>query len=201
MPKLIEKINQDLAKNNLEIRTREARSWLYNHLKSMRVNRMALIKDKSNNFVRKMMPGRMYLYGYYPKGYETLPYYDLFPVVIPLKKYSDGVLGMNLHYLPPKPRIIFLDKLYSYLNNDKYDETTKLRLTYSLMDNASKYKLFRPCLKRYLYGYLESRIIEIPINDWEIVCYLPVEKFVGSTAAKVQKESITSVIRGKQEDE
>jgi hypothetical protein len=194
MSKLLDKINEDLSKNKLEVRTREARVWLKNHLQRLRVNRTSFLKDKSNHFVRRMLPGRMYFYCYDPKTKESLSFYDRFPMVIPVKKYGDGILGLNLHYLPAKFRIILLDKLYALLNNEAYDETTRLRLTYSLLEGTQRYKEFRPCLKRYLNNYLDSRVIEIPINDWEIMSYLPVEQFIGERASKVQKESIRSVM-------
>jgi hypothetical protein len=194
MSYLIEKIKKDLAANNLEIRTRESRNWLKTHLANIRVNRPRFIKDKDNKFVRVIFPGKMYFYFYDPKLKDELPFYDRFPLVIPIKRYNDGFLGINLHYLPPKIRIILLDKLYAVLNNERYDESTKLRLSYNLLDGTQRFKEFRPCLKRYLTKHIESRIVEIPFNDWEIVSFLPSEYFVGARKATVQRESMQQIL-------
>ena len=53
---------------------------------------------------RKKSPfyGRLNMFFYDPKFKKTLPYYDTFPLVLPLEPYSDGFLGINLHYLPMK---------------------------------------------------------------------------------------------------
>ena len=40
------------------------------------------------------------MFVYDPKYKKTLPYYDTFPLVLPLERYSDGFLGLNFHYLP-----------------------------------------------------------------------------------------------------
>ena len=136
----------------------------------------------------------MYFYSYDPKLKQILPYYDRFPLIIPIEKYDDGFLGLNLHYLSTKQRLILLDKLYATLNNKKYDDTTKLKINYNILSHARRYKEFEPCVKRYLYSHLRSRIMEIPADDWEIGLFLPTEQFVKATATKVQRDSIRSII-------
>ena len=44
--------------------------------------------------------GRLNMFIYDPKLKKKLPYYDTFPLVLPLEKYNDGFLGLNFHYLP-----------------------------------------------------------------------------------------------------
>ena len=56
-------------------------------------------------------PGDMVMYTYNPKLKDVLPYYDAFPLTIVVGPAKDGFYGINLHYLPPKVRAIFLDKL------------------------------------------------------------------------------------------
>ena len=122
MAYLTDRINQQLAKTGIEPRTREARDWLKSQVKSLRPNRRTMMRDVEN-LRNKTMIGRMYFFFYDPKTKETLPYYDRFPLVLPVKRYIDGFLGLNLHYIHPKYRIILLDKLsISFLNNDKWDE-------------------------------------------------------------------------------
>ena len=138
--------------------------------------------------------GGLYLFKYDPKWKDVLPYYDTLPLVFPFDKAEGGFLGLNLHYLHPTIRARFLDKLMETTNNDKYDETTKFKINYNILNNAKRYKEFEPCVKRYLYSHLRSRVMEIPSDDWEIALFLPTEKFVKASAIKVQRDSIRSII-------
>jgi hypothetical protein len=143
-------------------------------------------RDKIKN---RSMLGCMYFYFYDPKLKDSLPYYDRFPLVIPIERYSDGFLGLNLHYISPKQRIILLDKLSVFLNNDDYDETTKFRLRYHTLKNASRIFEGTPCIKRYLYKHVDSRFLEIPAEEWDIAALIPYEYFIGATKNKVYADS------------
>ena len=43
--------------------------------------------------------GRLNVFFYDPKFKATLPYYDRFPLVLPLKGTSNGFIGINFHFL------------------------------------------------------------------------------------------------------
>jgi len=87
---------------------------------------------------------------YSPKFKSTLPYYDTFPLVLPLEMYSDGFLGINFHYLPIPLRMKLLDKLVDYSNNTAFDESTRLIVDYSKLKSL---RIIKPTLHRYLAGY------------------------------------------------
>jgi hypothetical protein len=122
--------------------------------------------------------GRMYFFFYDPKHKKTLPIYDRFPLVFPIERYGDGFLGLNLHYLDQGNRAGLLNRLSDYKNNKKYDETTKLRLSYDLLASTKVMRLAQPCIKRYLFGHVRSQFTEIPAGEWEKAIALPVELFV-----------------------
>ena len=65
---------------------------------------------------------------YDPKLKDKLPYYDTFPLVLPVEQYKDGFLGINLHYLSIPMRMRLLDRLMDYSNNDKFDNHTEFRV-------------------------------------------------------------------------
>jgi hypothetical protein len=188
MAYLIDRINEQLSKSGLEPRSTAARRWLTQKIKSLSVTRQALLRDKerlrNSSFI-----GRMYFYYYDPKTKDMLPYYDRFPLVVPIEQHPDGFLGLNLHYISPKQRIILLDKLSEFANNSAYDETTRLRLSYDLLKRATAIYEKSPCLKKYLYKHIESRFVEIDANEWDIAAMLPFENFVGASSNKVWSES------------
>jgi hypothetical protein len=188
MAYLIQRIKEELDKTGLEPRTSEARDWLKAKVKSLSPSRTALMKDR-DNLKDKSMIGRMYFYFYDPKLKDMLPYYDRFPLVIPIERYQDGFLGLNLHYISPKQRIILLDKLSNFLNNHKYDETTRLRLSYDHLRNASTIYEGLPCIKKYLYKQVKSRFLEITADEWDIAALIPYEYFDGATKNKVWTDS------------
>ena len=57
-----------------------------------------------------MWLGKMFFLFYNPKNKLTLPYYDKFPIVMPIHTYNDGFLGLNFHYLSPSQRSILLER-------------------------------------------------------------------------------------------
>lgn len=193
MANVLDKLSSQMSQAGVKQRTAKARTWLRNKVSELRaVRRNTIIQDKSRS-TTGFYPGRMYFYFYDPKTKDTLPYYDKFPLVIPVEKYKDGFLGLNLHYLPVKYRIILLDKLYDTLNNERFNETTKMQLSYNLLAGAARYEEFKPCLKRYLISHIASGLIEIESSNWEIALFLPVEMFVGATKEQVHRESLEMI--------
>lgn len=188
MAYLLERITQQLEKEGLEPRTNAARDWLKAKVKNLSPQRTALMKDREKLKNRSIM-GRMYFYFYDPKLKDSLPYYDRFPLVIPIERYSDGFLGLNLHYISPKQRIILLDKLSAFLNNDDYDETTKFHMRYHTLKNASRIFESSSCIKKYLYKHVDSRFLEITADEWDIAALIPYEQFIGATKNKVWTDS------------
>ena len=91
--------------------------------------------------------GRLNMFFYSPKYKDKLPYYDRFPLVLPLERYRGGFMGINMHYLPIPLRTRLLDKLYEFSSNNKFDSTTELTATYSSVKNIP---LVKPTLHRYL---------------------------------------------------
>jgi hypothetical protein len=123
--------------------------------------------------------GKMYFFYYDPKHKKTLPIYDRFPLVFPIEPYPDGFLGLNLHYLDGGQRGALLNQLTSFRTNSRFDEKTRLRLSYDLLSNTKKLaSLSRPCIKRYLFTQVRSKFIEITANEWENAIALPVQMFV-----------------------
>ena len=188
METLLTRLQQQLGQKGLTDRSLLARKWLLSIIPTLRPNRLALLKDRSR--LRTVsMKGRLYLFHYLPKGKDELPYYDAFPLVIPIERYGDGFLGLNLHYLSPKIRFIMLNKLSTLVNNHRYDETTRLRVSYPILQHLSRLYEHTPCLKRYLASHIRSRFLEIEPSQWDIAVALPLAQFRGDIPTNIWKES------------
>ena len=188
MAKLIDRIKTSLSKEGLTPRTNASRAWLRAKVKELKPTSDKLMTDRQR-LRNSSMIGRMYFYFYDPKTKDTMPYYDRFPLVIPIERYNDGFLGLNLHYIHPKNRMILLDKLSDTISNDTYDENTKLKINYRYLAAASRVFEATPCIKRYLFTQIESRFLEITADEWDIAALLPVESFVGASTSKVYADS------------
>jgi hypothetical protein len=122
--------------------------------------------------------GKMYFFAYDPKMKKTLPMYDRFPLVFPIEPYNDGFLGLNLHYLNPGERAWLLNKLKDFRNNNKFNATTRLKLSYDLLASTKKLaSVSRPCVKRYLFSHVRSKFIEMTPEEWDKAIGLPVAQF------------------------
>jgi hypothetical protein len=188
MAQLIDRIKQSLAKQGLTPGTNAARTWLRSKVKELAPSKAALMKDRER-LRDSSIVGKMYFYYYDPKTKDKMEYYDRFPLVIPIETYPDGFLGLNLHYIHPKQRMILLDKLSDTASNKKLDANTRLRISYDYLKRASKAFEATPCIKRYLFGHVESRFLEISADEWDIAIILPVESFVGAGTGKVYADS------------
>ena len=83
--------------------------------------------------------GKMYMFRYLPKGRNKLPYYDTFPLIITITFNRKYITGLNLHYLPPKYRQILFNRLLDITNNEKFDNTTRIKLTYDILKSFKKF--------------------------------------------------------------
>lgn len=193
MGRIIEIIKKDFKTTPYNARTSRARRWL-----STKINKnqnffadKINFSDVSNPKRRKPVPeiGKMYMYKYDPKHKDTLPYYDIYPLVFPIEWYDDGFLGINLHYLDIPNRVKLLDDLDSLKNTKEYTEKTKLRISYALLGQTVRDKRFEPCIKRYLFNHVRSMFVEINADEWDIAIHLPVQRFQKKNERTVWRES------------
>lgn len=144
---------------------------------------------REGNVVNTIFPGEMYLFKYDPRTKDRLPYYDMYPLVLPFRKIPGGFLGINLHYLPYGIRMFTLKELGRFVNNQRMDETTRLRLSWRLLESSVKFEPAKACVKHYISEQLQSRLMKISYPDWIIASQLPVEKFIGAQKATVWRDT------------
>ena len=190
MSNLFQKLELEAFRKGINPRTRESREWFRKKVQRLtRVNREALMRENEITKKSSHSFGSMMMYFYDPKTKDKLPYYDTFPLVIPVEPAPGGFRGINLHYLPPVLRAKFLDALLDVTNNKKYDETTKFRLTYNILNGARKMRYFKPCFKHYLLEHVKSRFAEVPAPEWEIATFLPTAQWNKSSAGRIYSDS------------
>lgn len=190
---IFEKILADSVGLKFKKNSIEARHWLRDKALSVkRVDQTVFVKSMSDKIVNKVTVGKMVMFSYDAKTKEQLPFFDRFPLIFPIEKYNDGFLGLNFHYLPPKLRGVLMDWLFPLISNKKMTDTSKLRISYSILGGLSKHPLIAPCIKRYLYTHVRSRFISVDPSEWQIAIHLPLEKFTvnKTTVFKATKKAI-----------
>lgn len=174
-------------------RTQAARDWFRNIAKDQtNLGARDILTEKTRR-VNVPVVGRMYFFQYDPKHKKDLPYYDSFPLIFPIEKTNDGFIGINFHYLPFPLRAKLMDALYSIKSNRRFDETTQLRISYSILKSASKYKYFKPTVHKYLNSHVRSNFIEVYSSEWDIGLFLPIAQFKKASIQKVWRESQNKV--------
>ena len=191
MASILTQLAQEKSAGELKTMSNESLKWLMAKIADVRGVRVA--KSISNEKVRqvnKFILGGLYCFYYNPKGKMDLPYYDQFPMVLALERYNDGFLGLNFHYLPIKYRVVFLDKLMNFATMGDAGEIMRMRVTYDILTASKRLKLFKPCIKRYLSSHIQSKILTIQPNEWDIAALLPLQQFKGATAPEVWQDSV-----------
>lgn len=194
MASKLTQISQERTAAQLQSMTQESTRWLLKKVAEIRNPSFIArdIKDERDRYVKSLALGKLYCFYYNAKTKEKLDYWDKFPLVLVLEKYSDGFLGLNLHYLPIRYRVAFMDKLMDYAVT-KDDDIMKMRVTYDILVASRRLREFKPCLKRYLYGQLNSKILAIQPNEWETAVFLPMQQFKGAKPQQVWQESIETI--------
>jgi len=133
----------------------------------------------------KLMKGRLYaspqfrglnFFRYNPKYKEILPYYDIFPLVLPIQPASGGFLGINFHYLPIPLRM----KLFETL------EKKDFKGDYRALKNVREIK---PTIKHYLRGQLASKFLRLDEDEYAPSIFLPVQDFRKAGVSTVHSAS------------
>ena len=195
---IFQNILNKASARDLQTGSKEAVDWFRTQaLKVKRIDNKILTGTKEPfRRMQSLSPnsvGKMYMFVYDPKTKDILPYYDTFPLVFPIEFYGDSFLGINMHYLPPMLRAKLMDALYLTINNNKYDKTTLLKISYNILNGASRYRYFKPCVKKYLMTHVGSPFIYIAPDEWDYALMLPTERFQKANKSVVYKDSLSMV--------
>lgn len=192
---LFHKLEVEAFRGGITPRSDQSRKWFREKVKELgKVNRHSLLKDPALTTKSRFGIGSMFMFFYDPKHRETLPYYDMFPLTIMVQKAPGGFYGLNLHYLAPVPRAKLMDALLDTVTNKNYDENTKMRINYDILNSARKFKAFQPCFKHYLTSHVDSKIVKVDAPEWEIALFLPTEQFAKKNKNYVWSQSRKSIV-------
>lgn len=151
-------------------------AWYQRKIRELgnRVSARKLIN--SGALARRPSNGKLNMFFYDPKLKNELPYYDRFPLVLPLQSAPGGFLGLNFHYLPIPLRIKLLEVIDAKGVDSDYSALKKVRL-------------IKPTIKHYLTNHLRSGFLRISEEDFLVASLLPVQDFRKASSARVWSDS------------
>lgn len=165
-----------MSEQEITPRSKIAQEWFLDKVRSIgdgSVDRNAMLKREPLKQASETIAGKMYMFWYLPKHKDTLPYFDKFPLVIPLDIEGQTLTALNLHYLPIDLRQGLFYSLLNRVSNQKYDDSTYLKVTYNFLKSNASLKAYRPCVKKYLAEGIMGRIVNVPASEWEVAVHLP----------------------------
>lgn len=159
----------------------EMQKWLFEkaaEAKDPKIARKIAMSNEERGRAFTMI-GKLYLFKYNPIGRYTLPKYDKLPLCIPIQKYGNGFLGLNLHYLGQAQRQALLELLLQTRSEATINDNTVMRIDYQMLQtNTRVEKLAMPCVHRYVFSQVRSKFIEIYPSEYDLAVQLPVEDWV-----------------------
>ena len=134
--------------------------------------------DQTREFV-----GSMYFFRYDPKLKATLPMYDKYPLAIVIERYTDGFLGLNMHYLTKGQRRSAVGLVNDFYEKKKPNKgvTSGHGLTnWELLVNSSTgiEAMANKAVHRYLYKQVRSQFIRINADEYDKAIQLPIDEWV-----------------------
>ena len=142
------------------------------------LNADSRFSDINNEFV-----GQMYFFRYDPKHRLTLPMYDKYPLAIVIERYTDGFLGLNMHYLTKGQRKNAVSLMNDFYERKKpFTGTTAGRglTNWELLINSSTgvESMANKSVHRYLYKQCRSQFIRINKDEYDKAIQLPIDEWV-----------------------
>lgn len=171
---------------------RNSLEWFREYIKN-NVRSANPFKAVSDRLGSKIKVGQMYIFKYDAKYADTLDYWDSVPLIFPFKDEGETFLGLNLHYAPPKARVIIMKSLYTLISDTNMDEKTKLRLTYKKLQRLAAFRFFKPLIHRYRKDHVRSLFIKVDVRFWPVAIFLPIAKWKKENAGKVYSDYAAKV--------
>jgi hypothetical protein len=164
---------------------KKSADWYRKNVQSLSDKITARKLMNSGKLIGRPSSGRLNMFFYDPKTKARLPYFDVFPLVLPLETISGGFMGLNFHYLPYMLRFRLLQRLQKFADGG-FKSTTKIEANY---DDVKSIGLVRPTIKKYLYSNVRSQFLRIDFDEAVLAAYLPVQQFRKAGTSKVWSDS------------
>ena len=154
---------------------RKTSAWYRNAVSSIAARVTARRLMNQGRLIGRPSVGRLNRFFYDPKYKKTLPYYDTFPLVLPLERIPGGFAGINFHYLRPGARFTLLEQLQRFATRGR--EITSVNSFDVSYNRVKGIPLVKNTIKKYLFSHVKSNFLRIDFDEAALAVYLPVAQF------------------------
>ena len=154
---------------------RKTAAWYRNAVSSIADRVTARRLMGSGKLLGRPSIGRLNMFIYDPKYKKTLPYYDTFPLVLPVERIPGGFAGINFHYLRPGARFTLLERLQRFSTRGK--EITRQNRFDVSYDRVKGIGMVKNALKKYLWSHCRTNFLRVDYDEAALAVYLPVAQF------------------------
>jgi hypothetical protein len=184
--------NSRVLKDIDDTQLKDALDWLFNM--GFDMERLAKTKKQSDadsidlrtvsksDFLMYMNVGSLYSHIYDPKLKDELPFYDVLPLYFPIDFKGDRMLALNIHYLPPMTRKMFIGNYVRWLDGEAvargfksidnvppaFIQKVGIEYLNDLYTSGAMQVggMLRQCVRTYLYSHIMSDLTIIKVSDW-----------------------------------
>ena len=192
MADLLDTLSNTIRSGTIGKKTKRSAKWFQDKIKGLKgelknkfssTNADKFYRESDNKINPNLMSkrislGDLFCYYYDPKHKMTLPYYDMFPLIMLVGVDKDTFLGLNFHYLNPRFRAILLDRVNAKVGGGLIN-----------WKKISRVPFIEPAVKRYRFDHIRRKVVQIQKDEEEIAIFLPLERFRKASKSQVWSDS------------
>ena len=161
----------------------ELATWFTGKLDSLKPGSRKRLLNAEDRYTDddSVFVGGLFFFKYDPKTKDRLPMWDKYPLCVPIDRFSDGFLGLNLHYLPAGRRATVIGMVDAFKKDRKLSNTVKSKARnwqYMMHTTNVGEAYFRKSVKRYLFNHVRSEFVRIESDEYQKAVQLPLEEWV-----------------------
>jgi hypothetical protein len=184
-------LEEEMKQKGISANTEKSAEWFLEKVEDMARNTPLDRRAVRNSFpfAKRKIVGQMFMFFYYPKTAQQLPYYDRFPLIFLLEHTKNHFMGLNLHYLPLDLRQQLYYRLLPRATTSEFTEYTRLKIDYNFLKSRNSLRAFKACIRRYRYDQMIGRMAHVPANEWELTVHLPLALWRKSSEEAIHQDS------------
>lgn len=160
----------------------ELAEWFKGKLNDLKIGSRARLLNAEERYTDddSVFVGGVFFFKYDAKYKDNLPMWDKYPLCVPIDRFSDGFLGLNMHYLGKGQRQGIINSIRSMKEERKLSNTvkSKARNWQYMMNSGIPDGLYKKCVKRYLFGQVRTQFVRIQPDEYAKAIQLPLEEWV-----------------------
>ena len=120
--------------------------------------------------------GKLYTFKYMATE-DMTPYYDMYPTIIVIRRFTGGFRGINFNYIDHEKRKVLLKKLSGLFGKQSGQKVFNFKGFRPLLGQRA-YRSALVCVRNYKFKNLRSPLVQVDDSIWDEVLNRCDEMFV-----------------------